>query len=287
MDQDKLFGNLFLGVGAMKAGTTWLYSVLDQHPNLHFTPEKEIHYFYHRYVDSNLLNERKRLHMARERYLLRFDPDHANIDRIRMNLHWVAAYLSHPVDDFWYRSLFQTRAHHAYACDFSNLNAHLPVAAWRQIARQCTKLRVLFTMRDPLKRLWSHTKFHLQITGQADNLTKWGPRDYTDFVRQPFIWQNAEYGRVLRTLRAGLDRETWRATFYETLHEDQITALREIESFLALPPHSYPEKILDRHPTQSVTHPMPPFFAEIFEKDITRIKSEICAEGFDLPPQWG
>ena len=54
---------------------------------------------YHRYVDSNLLNERKRLHMARERYLLRFDPDHANIDRIRMNLHWVAAYLSHPVDD--------------------------------------------------------------------------------------------------------------------------------------------------------------------------------------------
>lgn len=38
-----LFGNLFLSIGAMKAGTTWLYAVLERHPALHFTPEKELH----------------------------------------------------------------------------------------------------------------------------------------------------------------------------------------------------------------------------------------------------
>jgi hypothetical protein len=51
-----LFGNLFLSIGAMKAGTTWLYAVLERHPALHFTPEKELHYFYHRYVNDRHLS---------------------------------------------------------------------------------------------------------------------------------------------------------------------------------------------------------------------------------------
>lgn len=57
----KLFSHLFLSIGAMKAGTTWLYAVLARHPALHFAMEKEIHYFYHRYVDQSQLNETRRL----------------------------------------------------------------------------------------------------------------------------------------------------------------------------------------------------------------------------------
>eukprot|EP00493_Phyllostaurus_siculus_P000433 UN00435 len=36
-----MIDNLFLSVGAMKAGTTWLYEQLKNHPEIHFTPEKE------------------------------------------------------------------------------------------------------------------------------------------------------------------------------------------------------------------------------------------------------
>ena len=32
---------LFLSIGAMKAGTTWLYSLLERHPQINFTPEKK------------------------------------------------------------------------------------------------------------------------------------------------------------------------------------------------------------------------------------------------------
>ena len=39
--------NLFLSVGAMKAGTTFLFNALSRHPELYFTPEKELHYFAH------------------------------------------------------------------------------------------------------------------------------------------------------------------------------------------------------------------------------------------------
>ncbi|MDX1784528.1 MAG: sulfotransferase [Roseovarius sp.] len=287
MADPRMFGNLFLGIGAMKAGTTWLYAMLDRHPQLHFCPEKEVHYFYHRYVDNAQLSERRRLENARERYLLRFDPATANIDRIRQNLHWVSAYLSGPVDDHWYRNLFALRPHHRYACDFSNLTAHIPAEVWPRIEGACSRLRVLYTMRDPLKRLWSHTKFHLQITDQLHLLREWTPADFDAFVRRPFIWDNAEYGRTLRALRGGLDPENWRAIFYEDIHADQRGMLAGIERFLGVNAHDYPESLLARRYTESVRHPMPDFFAGLFADDIARITDEVRAEGYDIPASWG
>jgi len=35
----------FLGIGAQKAGTTWLYEMLSLHPNIHFPAEKEVHFW--------------------------------------------------------------------------------------------------------------------------------------------------------------------------------------------------------------------------------------------------
>src|SRR5262245_13183400 len=35
----------FLGIGAQKAGTTWLYEQLRRHPDVWLPPEKELHYF--------------------------------------------------------------------------------------------------------------------------------------------------------------------------------------------------------------------------------------------------
>lgn len=287
MTENRLFGDLFLGIGAMKAGTTWLYAMLDRHPELHFCPEKEVHYFYHRYVDGAQLSEQRRLSNVRERYLLRFDPDTANIDRVRQNLHWVSAYLSGPVDDHWYRNLFQMRRHHRYACDFSNLSAHLPATVWPRIAAQCDTLRVLYTMRDPLKRLWSHTKFHLQVTDQLHLLDQWGPDEFTAFVRQPFIWENAEYGRPLRAMQGGLSPDCWKAVFYEDIHADQRAMLRGIEDFLGVAHFDYPDALLARRFTESVPHPMPPFFGNLFAADIARIRAEVQAAGFTLPAKWG
>lgn len=282
-----LFDNLFLSVGAMKAGTTWLYAMLNRHPELHFTREKEIHYFHHAYVDRNSLSEKRRLREAKTRYIFNFDPETANPEAIRRNLSWVSAYLDSPVDDFWYRNLFQLRGKERYACDFSNLNAHLPAEAWPQIAAKCTKLRVLYTMRDPVKRLWSHTKFHLQFSGELDKLGSWGPKDYKRFIHQPHIWANAEYGAVLRNLKAGLPEGCLKVIFYEDIHADQATALKGIEDFLGVANHPYPPALLARRFTESVKHEMPDFFPGLIADDVARIRKEIETEGFAIPATWG
>ncbi|MBD3665154.1 sulfotransferase [Sulfitobacter sp. TSTF-M16] len=270
----------------MKAGTTWLYAVLARHPQLHFALEKEIHYFYHRYVNSGQLNEAQRKQAVAQRYLKRINPEQSNIDSVRHNLHWICNYLDRPVDDFWYRNLFLMRDHEKYACDFSNLNAHLPQEAWPQISSKCDTLRVLYTMRDPIKRLWSHAKFHLQVTNQLDVLDTWGPRDFDKFVRQNHIWMNAEYGKVLRNLKGGLEPDMLKVIFYEDIHADQRGMLRQIEEFLDVPPFNYPQAIMDRRFTESVKVDMPDFFPGLFTDDIRRINGEIEAQGFAIPDNW-
>ncbi len=39
----------FLGIGAQKAGTTWLYTMLSQHPDISFPSRKELHYWNRQY----------------------------------------------------------------------------------------------------------------------------------------------------------------------------------------------------------------------------------------------
>lgn len=40
----------FIGIGAQRAGTTWAYNCLAQHPEVFMTAKKELHYFYAHYA---------------------------------------------------------------------------------------------------------------------------------------------------------------------------------------------------------------------------------------------
>lgn len=285
-DGRRPFGNLFLNVGAMKAGTTWLYSVLVHHPELHFSHEKEIHYFYHRYVDAKTLSDERRLANAQNKYLAHIDPATSNVNAVQQRLRWTSSYLQGPIDNLWYRNIFSLRRSEKYNCDFSNLSAHIPAEAWPLIRESCDNLRVVFVMRDPIKRLWSHMRFALQQGQQLGDLKDWSPKDYDLFARQSFIWMNGEYGQVVRRLCDGLPDSNRLILFYEDLHADQRGALRKIETFLGIPHFNYPEAALQAQPTKSEPIPMPDFFARLFSKDVARIKKDLTDLGFAPPESW-
>jgi len=269
----------------MKAGTTWLYALLRRHPELHFTPQKEIHYFYHKYVNPNQLNDDFRINEANNRYR-EFDQSVLSRELFHRYLRWGATYLSNPIDDNWFNGQLHLEGPQRYACDFSNLHAHLPAEAWSEIEEKCDKLRVLFSMRDPVKRLWSHTKFELQMNNQLDKLTSWGPQEFDRFLRQPHIWDNAEYGSALRNLKKGISPDNLKLVFYENIHTDRDKALLEIEDFLGIAHHSYPDWVKTRRFTEGIKHEMPDFFPSLLVDDVARIRAEVEAEGYTLPADW-
>jgi hypothetical protein len=88
---------LFLSVGAMKAGTTWLYDKLKQHPDIHFSPQKEVHFLSYYYGHTNILalpKREKRAQTAMKRLRTK-EKDPKQLRRMRR---WYADYKTEPVD---------------------------------------------------------------------------------------------------------------------------------------------------------------------------------------------
>ena len=280
-----LVDNLFLSVGAMKAGTTWMYQILDKHPEIYFSPEKEIHYFAHMYLDDEFpLKENRRLSRAQAHVAI--NPERNHLSGVRNRLRWTANFLSDPVDDFWYRSLFIFRSNQTWCADFSNLYCQLSPSAWQHIRLGTRRLRVIYTMRDPIKRLWSHAKFHAQFSGNPSQINSWTPTTVKAFLQQPFLWKHGEYGASVRRLRESLDPSELRLYFFEHLHLDKRGWITDVEDFLEIRHIQFDDGLLDRKVNESSSEKMPDWFPNVFHKDVERIYHELRHEGLEPPESW-
>ncbi len=284
--QEKPFGNLFINAGAMKAGTTWLYWALRLNEDLYFALEKEVHYFHRKYIDASILNDTHRMSQVRTEYLAALQQPDVDIEKMRHYVQWLDVYLRSPMDDAWYSDVIRPTNGQPWSCDFSNLYGHLPQWAWSDIAASCDTLRVLFMLRDPLHRLWSHLKFDLKFNGQLDQLQNWSPEQIDTYLRQPHLWTNAEYGQALQRITGALDASQFKAAFLPEVHTDALGFLRDIEAFVGVRPTEYPRWLLRDKVNQSDPMPMPDFFPDLFRTDVERIKNEIRACGLAIPPDW-
>lgn len=280
------FGNLFINAGAMKAGTTWLSWCLRFNNDLYFSPEKEIHYFHRKYLDSSILNDQHRVNRVRNAYSRALQDPNANLDRLRELVRWMSIYLRSPMDDDWYAEVIRPPGGQTWSCDFSNLYAALPEWAWKDIAASCTRLRVLYLLRDPLHRLWSHLKFDAKYNGRIDEVASWSPEQMKAYLKADHIWTYAEYGQSLRRMAAGLGPEQMRVMFLPEQQTDAKGFLREIEAFVGLPPADYPARALRDKVNQSDPLPMPDFFPDLFREDVERIKGELRDLGIMPPDAW-
>lgn len=297
----------------MKAGTTWLYGALNRHPALHFSVEKELHYFYERHFDKGLLNPMVRHRRAQQKYvrilggvkgqlefpvsrLKRFVqnrfgrfPPREKLDLTGLSAQdsaWIENYLGGPVDDAWFNRLFPLAEGEIYACEFSNLSAQLPASVWADLYARSGNLKVLYTLRDPVKRLWSHTKFELEMSKKLHLLDSWKPKDFENFARKPSVWRNAEYGHACGAMIQSLPEDALRIQTYENMTRDPKGTLAGIEEFLDVPAFNYPKWMMTRRPNKSVSVQMPDFFPLLFRADVARIQGELEDLGLSVQNDW-
>jgi hypothetical protein len=124
---------LFLSVGAMKAGTTWLYEQLRDHPEIYFTPEKEIHYFANAIGIENQLNHRNRILKLKA---LMERTAKGNPTFIAQHLDEISWYVNYAkqreISNDWYVRLFEDSADKVCA-DFSNLYCQMGQDGWDNV----------------------------------------------------------------------------------------------------------------------------------------------------------
>lgn len=224
-------------IGAQKAGTTWLYDFLCGHPECHFAPNKELHYFDVMAGRGKTIFEmRLRLaHDMAERLEARTGPHNAfalrhleSLSRLlaiytgggppeATNRH--APYLSYLLDDYQGQPA---------VCDITPGYAILDRVHFADMA-SIGDARFLFILRDPVDRMWSQ----LRMAVDSMNLPE---EDYQQacldrarhLVDSGHLARvtRARYDRTMRELDAAVAPERIRYLFYEELfRQDTVDSI--------------------------------------------------------------
>lgn len=299
---------LFLSVGSMKAGTTFLYNVFSKHPELYFTPEKELHFFAHanglarklqRPLSVNLINRlsssinrkgsilssdfrRHRLSMVMHNRFSKLN----DAERLREIVKWYAdKYLSSPVDDSWFERAFSETGEQ-YACDFSNYNALLPSSGWDHVKRMCSKLRVIYVLREPVSRLWSHIKFDLIQSGRKHELDDFGLDKLEEMLCATGISCHSRYGDIVQHLQKNLSTEQLKVIPFENFIEDFNASVREIEDFLEIEHFQYKHVDTSKKSNPSMDLKLPPELQERLSEVVRPEIRKLERLGIQLPENY-
>jgi hypothetical protein len=138
----------FLGIGAQRSGSTWLYESLKQHPDVWLTPVKEVHFFDRgniKYSDRSYKRHlRKRV----------FDYLTGSGVRVYHNLGWDLHYFLKSRDINWYRAIFCPGSNQI-AGEITPAYSTLEKDTVQQIHKLNPELKIIYLMRDPIERDWS------------------------------------------------------------------------------------------------------------------------------------
>lgn len=279
---------LFLSVGAMKAGTTWLHRQLASHPDIHFCPEKEIHYF---------ADPQAKSWMSLDTRLARYQRVVSNLRSARLNPHvqrnlaWYAKnWLAPDVSDGWYEHLFDMRpprkAKARYMADFSNLYAMLDAEGWSHVKQVARDIRVVYTLRHPSERLWSQFKFSYEFAGRAGELAQIGAAEIDAFFAEAGTQAIADYAGSIERLKTHLPQDHIKVCFFEAFRSAPLENLRSIEGFLGLDAQNYREESLQGRINPSQDRVVPNRFVTLAEAVRHDQMARLAAMGFALPDEW-
>ncbi|GIX14862.1 MAG: hypothetical protein KatS3mg118_2821 [Paracoccaceae bacterium] len=233
---------LMFGIGAQKAGTTWLYDYLSAHPDCHLPAEKEVHYF----DVMRLPSERGHL----ERRLARVRQLAANLPaepgpglavasrRLRRALDLIEVYSGDGRHhDRYVDHLLAGLEDQRIVGDITPSYAVLDRDGFAEMAALAPDVRFIFIMRDPVDRMWSAIRTQADAPGLSEAEFRARAIGIVDrFLREGRTRRSprSDYVRTITELEAAVPRERILYLFYEDLF--RVDSIEELCRFLGIAP---------------------------------------------------
>lgn len=244
---------LFLVAGVMRSGTTWLYNVIKDHPDLYFTPQKELHFLYDFY---NRGGREQSLELPLwDRQYITSPPTYgspededARRERLEYLFKWGLLQLGYNRDYDYYNRLFSLRGREAYCCDMSNLTSHISQEGLADIKERFGNVKVALVLRDPLYRLWSHFVYTCQRSHEGPfDESHWGEDRIRKWLSGGNRWVPGclNYVETVDKLDSVFG-DDFALIFYEDMLLDIKAVLKKLEEFLEIPPFNYSDSKINK-----------------------------------------
>jgi hypothetical protein len=245
MDRTTSFPD-FLGIGAQKAATSWLYENLNNHPELWLPPAKELHYFSrsNQYLSRSTLacsrslwirflgwNRADRSYKYQLLRTLMQTVKNPSLDDIR----WHLKYFFGEYNDDWYASLFE-EAKGRVCGEITPAYSLLDSKDVQHISTLIPKAKIIFLLRNPIDRIWSSIRYRYNNKNQVKNksMTTLSSQEWVDLTSQPRLELRSNYLRTVSIWRKYFPEENFFVGFYDEVQENPEQLLLRLFNFLGV-----------------------------------------------------
>ncbi len=192
----------FLGIGAMRSGTTWLATHLARHPEIRMG-RKEIHFF------DEKLPELAAPDSLRDR-----------VDRIR----YAARFVRGPL-----RGGLRGEITPAYAI--------LEPPVIERVAHWMPDVKLIYLMRDPVERDWSQTRRDFPLS-PGQSIRHVGRDELVSYLASQPVRRRSDYVACIRNWLEFFPREQFFFGFTDDLRARPGALLRDLFAFLGVDPEA-------------------------------------------------
>lgn len=181
-----------LGIGAQKAGTSWLAQMLGQHPQIWIPPFKEVQYFnqlfipdHRRWIDWHYRNKP---HEIRQRHKMREVPLPPELDEYLSAITRGKMFHNH-----WYKRIFAPAPAHALPMDFTPEYSTLPEEGVDYVADFLPRAKIIYLVRDPVARAVSQLRMNLRRGKRSPK----GLSDWQAELDDPVLYDRGDYAAYI------------------------------------------------------------------------------------------
>lgn len=274
----------FLGIGAQRSGSTWLHQNLRAHEGVWLPPTKELHYF------SELRNEPFFCSRYQKQLRGRYGRVKDSLLRGQWSLEdfkWDMKFFFLPRSDHWYTGLF-SQGRRLVAGEITPAYSTLSTEVVASIKNLNPEMKVIFLMRDPIDRSWSHARKELPpLYGRSlEDI----PRDKViEWFNEPSCALRSDYMRTLDIWLAHFPATQFFSGFLDEIMSDPTNFLRRIYDFLGvdksnrhLPANAH--AIVNAREKIDMVPKYEYELARIHEPKLARLKEVI--DSYPYPSQW-
>jgi len=222
----------FLCIGAMKAGTSWLYHNIQYHPDVQMPPYKEIFHFHDPSAWPTItwvfLSRNPARRLRASRVLTYYMP------RRMKHAPWFLRYLLLPRTDKWYASLF-SRDKGKIAGDVTPTYARLKRGRVARIHALMPDAKIIYFLRNPIQRTWSQVAMHFENWRQGlENANDGAVTEFLERLERKGDFKDSDYLRALRTWGEFYPEHQFHVAFLDELVQNPRTFTQGIYRFLGL-----------------------------------------------------
>jgi len=155
----------FICPGMQKAGTTWLFRNLNDHPGIWLPPIKEIHYFDEFHNDP--LWWKRRVEASEKRLAAEVNKPVINPKKHQDKIAFWTHMGQKEISDGWYQKIWQIVQSKQIMGDITPDYSVLRREGVKHVKELCPNAKIIFLLRDPVDRTWSAARMWANETGKS------------------------------------------------------------------------------------------------------------------------